>query len=129
MRIRVAPASSASTSCSIDCASISMGRSMARDSTRERLAHAAGQARLVVLDLKDAVVERHGGPPPARTHFSPGVRSVGVVLRVSVTRPAAASTKRRVWVAMPESSPQEVECGVEQRGCAALERVAPLRAI
>ena len=43
-------------------------------------------------------------PPPARTAYFSSARSVGVVLRVSrtVMRPPAASTNRRVSVAMPE---------------------------
>ena len=94
--MRVAPAASASSSCSRLCASISIGMSHCAARIRvHRRRDAAGQPDVVVLD-QDAVVEasRWLVPPPARTAYFSSSRSPGVVLRVSSTtmRPAAAST-------------------------------------
>ena len=107
-RMMSAPAAIASSTCSRLCASISTGSSCRAARIRStRLADAAGEPDVVVLD-QDRVVQPVTGdwsPPPARTAYFSSARSVGVVFRVSrmVMRPPAASTKRRVSVAMPDS--------------------------
>ena len=104
---RVAPAASASSSC-CEALHLDLDRHLVpgRAHPLERRRHAAGHAHVVVLD-QNAVVERRADGWCRRRRerrTSRAARSVGVVLRVSRTRmrPAAASTKRRVMVAMPD---------------------------
>jgi hypothetical protein len=65
--------------------------------------------------------------PPQRVAYFCAVRRPGSVLRVSRMRqevPAMASTKRRVAVAVPDSSLQEIQCDAlarEQRARGALD--------
>ena len=105
-RMVSAPAAIASSTSPRLWASTSTGnpRPAVRPRRTASVSDPASRMWLSLIRMPSSSAARWLAPPPARTAYFSSTRSVGVVLRVSkmAARPAAASTKRRVRVAVPD---------------------------